>query len=89
LHGELDCSTAPALQSALADLALDTRDLTLDLTGLTFIDSSGVRTILGARLAARPTAYSQTLLDPNGQVRDVFARLGLLDRLAVLEGDPP
>jgi anti-sigma B factor antagonist len=88
LHGELDCSSVPVLQSALDHLAVDTRELILDLTGLTFIDSSGVRVIVACRLAPHPTACSLRLLDPGSQVHDVFARLGLLDRLTVVEAHP-
>lgn len=83
LHGALDCSTAPQLQRALDQLA-GTRELILDLSGLTFIDSTGVRTIL--RCAQR-NVCSLTLSEPRGQVRDVLLRLGLLNHLTVLEGD--
>jgi len=85
LHGELDGLTAPQLQRALDDLAPDTRELILDLSGLTFIDSIGVHAILICNDTPTATGRSLTLLEPRGQVRDVLARLGLLDRLTVLE----
>ncbi len=43
--GDLDMSTAPELQSALAELAGEGQ-VTLDLSGLSFIDSTGIHAIL-------------------------------------------
>jgi anti-anti-sigma regulatory factor len=56
------------------------------MRGLTFIDSAGVRAILICRDAPGASGRSLALSQPRGQVRDVLARLGLLDRLTVLEG---
>jgi anti-anti-sigma factor len=43
LRGELDLSSAQLLEQALA--ATSTRDVILDLSGLSFLDSAGIRTI--------------------------------------------
>jgi len=88
LHGELDSAGAAQLQRAVEGLAPDTRELTLDLTGLTFLDSSGIRAILGCRQIQTASACSLTLLGAHGQVRDVLTRLGLLERLTVIEAEP-
>lgn len=44
VHGELDLATAPQLEEALAARAPGTR-LVIDLSGCTFLDSSGVRVL--------------------------------------------
>jgi anti-sigma B factor antagonist len=45
LRGELDLGTAPRLEQALAEAS---GDVLLDLRGLTFMDSTGVRVLLEA-----------------------------------------
>ena len=47
LTGELDMASAPMLQSAVEGADLDARELVvLDLKGLEFIDSTGLRVLL-------------------------------------------
>ena len=48
LDGELDIATVPALTAAISDSLGKGGPLTLDLSGVTFIDSSGVGAILKA-----------------------------------------
>ena len=47
LEGEVDVSTAPALQGAIEELS-DEMPVVVDLSNLAFIDSSGLHVILGA-----------------------------------------
>jgi anti-sigma B factor antagonist len=50
LEGELDMANAPLLQSAIEDQELTaSKTVVLDLQGLTFLDSTGLRIILAAR----------------------------------------
>jgi anti-anti-sigma factor len=50
LQGELDINTAPDLESALVRLCdAGVREIEIDLRGLTFIDSTGIRAILSAQ----------------------------------------
>lgn len=56
LRGELDALSAPEFTAVLRDLA-DGADLILDLSGLTFLDSSGISAfIAGHQAAARHDA---------------------------------
>lgn len=83
LAGELDVATAPALRQALLDLlnkGEDVPDITVDATGVSFVDSSGLAVLLmGARrwhaqerhLVLRPSATLSRLLDLAG-VRRAF-----------------
>ena len=45
--GELDLASAPLLQRALGDRL--ERQVTVDLAGITFLDSTGLRTLVTAR----------------------------------------
>jgi anti-sigma B factor antagonist len=50
LAGELDMANAPLLQESIQSPELaDTKTVVLDLQGLTFLDSTGLRIILAAR----------------------------------------
>ena len=70
LIGELDLSTAPRLKAALDGLPQGS--VTLDLAGLTFIDSSGLHAIMrfassangnGPLTLANPPAFVSRLLE--------------------------
>jgi anti-sigma B factor antagonist len=73
--GELDPVTAPDLMAAVdAALARGSTALVIDLAGVTFIDSSGLRALIGAHklldpeplVLRRPTAFAQQLLEITG-----------------------
>src|SRR5258708_30320289 len=50
LEGELDMANAPLLQSSIENPEMTaTKTVVLDLQGLTFLDSTGLRIILAAR----------------------------------------
>ncbi|GAA3383910.1 STAS domain-containing protein [Cryptosporangium minutisporangium] len=53
LAGELDHATAPQVHAALLELRLtDGQQLTLDMSGVTFCDSSGIGSLLAAHAYA-------------------------------------
>jgi anti-sigma B factor antagonist len=45
--GQVDLATAPAFQHALDTAAADRSQLTVDLTGLDFLDSAGIKVLFG------------------------------------------
>ena len=51
-RGELDMATAPELEQVVMSRLLDGRWVVLDLRGLDFIDSSGLRVVVGAHRSA-------------------------------------
>jgi anti-anti-sigma factor len=70
LKGELDMATAGDL-SALLKTAADRLDpMVLDLSEVSFMDSSGLRALLEA--AGLPTGAPVVILDPSPQVRRVL-----------------
>lgn len=52
-RGELDLATAPELEGWLEDLRRERADVVVALGELTFIDSAGIRVLLGALERAR------------------------------------
>jgi anti-anti-sigma factor len=76
LNGEMDVSNAAALGAELRGWS-QPGDMTLDLSGLEFIDSSGVRVLIDAIVRLRGSNRRMILIDPSRPVERVFEILGL------------
>jgi anti-anti-sigma factor len=64
-RGELDLSGAPELEEkVLAAVREGGRSIVLDLRELTFMDSTGVRTIVAAHQVAEETGHALTVVRP-------------------------
>ncbi len=85
LRGELDISTlGDARRQIEAVEAGAPPVLVIDLSALTFVDSSGVRLTLLADDRARAAGRRLAVRLGTGQALRVFQALGLLDKLDVL-----
>ena len=85
LHGELDMATARALRAALLKaLAVDGTPVALDLSGLSFIDSTGIAVLLAAGHRALAEGRSFSLHHPGRMVGKALQRTGA-DRLVAIE----
>jgi anti-sigma B factor antagonist len=76
LDGEIDIATAPAIRRFLM-AAINGGDvhLAVDMSGVTFIDASGIGVLVAAANRAREAGGSLSLLAPSPQLRwllDVF-----------------
>ncbi len=78
--GEVDLVTAPRLQGALATACDQGCDVVVDLNGVAFMDSTGLRALLQARELARRLG---------GSLRLVVAEDGQVARLLELAGVRP
>ena len=77
-RGELDLATAPELEAALLPPLEAGTGVALDLRGLQFMDSTGVRVIVAAHLAAQEHAATLTVVViPDGPVARVLEISGL------------
>jgi anti-sigma B factor antagonist len=88
LAGELDISETPTVQQTL--LALEERRppvLVMDLRGVTFLDSSGLRLILEADLRARRAGRRLAVVRGPEAVHRVFL-IALLDKRLDFVDDP-
>jgi anti-anti-sigma factor len=83
-HGEIDLRNAPELQAAIDELIDDGfRQLVVDLSGVSFIDSSGVRALLVARRRLDRTGDFWAVTCRNPNMRRVLELLGVADNLNV------
>jgi len=81
--GEIDMATAPMLERELsAAIGAGEGAVVLDLCGVTFFDSSGLRvTILAHRDLGEQNRRLAVVCDPEGHVRRTFGLAGLAELL--------
>jgi anti-sigma B factor antagonist len=84
LSGELDLSSAPELEQALTEAKPEPgRRLLLDLSQLSFMDSTGVSVLVRAKQDAGANGWLIAVRSPTGQVRRLLELVGLLERLEI------
>jgi anti-anti-sigma factor len=82
LVGELDIASVALLKTALSELASNgTRAVTLDLSGLRFIDAAGLHAILAARELCQENGYEFLLVPGPPAVQRLFEITNLLEVL--------
>ena len=81
--GDIDAHTCPALEAHLAPLPGD-GDVRIDLSGVDFMDSSGLRVIIGAHQQATEADRRILLEQPSPSVHRLIEISGLLDHLHVV-----
>jgi stage II sporulation protein AA (anti-sigma F factor antagonist) len=83
--GELDLDTAARLDDVLQRLCHGAhRQVTLDLTGLTFCDCAGLRVLLTAHRTLRSGGGRLVLAHPNAALSRLLAITGLAGELELL-----
>ena len=88
LSGELDIATLPRAEDAVRQmLAGGVRDLIIDLTRLTFIDSSGLRLFIVLNNRAGVEGWTLGLIPPPERALLVFQISGAYESLPFIE-DP-
>ena len=81
ITGRLDTTTAPNLDTVINELSEDTKELVLDMGGLEYISSAGIRVILSAYKKMTSNQGTMRITKANEMVRDVFEMTGLLELL--------
>jgi anti-anti-sigma factor len=85
--GELDLATAPQLEAQLHELGRSGFErVVLDLRQLRFVDSTGIRVILGADRNAGAGAHEFSLIGGPPAVQRALELCGLLEHLRVEPG---
>jgi anti-sigma B factor antagonist len=84
LVGELDPHTAPTLRGHIdREVSDSTATLVLDVAGLLFIDSSGLRVIISAHKEMADRGGQLILRSPSGNTQRLLEITGLADHVAV------
>ena len=80
--GRLDTTTAPSLESTINDNIGDIKNLILDLKGLEYISSAGLRVLLGAQKKMQQVGRMK-VIGVCESVMEVFEITGFADILTI------
>jgi anti-sigma B factor antagonist len=81
LHGELCMRTAPQAEEQLSRLLANGRaDIVLDLRGVEFMDSNGVRLLIETDERSRAEKFDFAIVLDSNQPSRVLELVGLVDR---------
>lgn len=82
LVGRLDTTTAPALDKTINEDVADAKNLVLDLKGLEYISSAGLRVLLSAQKKMQKIG-SMKVINVCEEVMAVFDMTGFADILTI------
>jgi anti-anti-sigma factor len=85
LIGEIDMSNAREVEAALADRTSSGGPLTLDLVGLSYLDTQGVAMIFRLARRAGLNGGTITLANPRGLVRRVLDIMCVAEAVRITE----
>ena len=80
--GRLDTTTAPALDKTITNDIGDTKNLVLNMKGLEYISSAGLRVILGAQKKMQKIG-SMKVTNVREEIMEVFEMTGFADILVI------
>ena len=87
LIGKLDIAGAETVDLPLATAAGARRNIVIDMVGVDFIASIGIRHLVMAAKAVARGSSKLVLLDPSPMVTDVLATAGLDDFLPIVRSE--
>ena len=82
IEGRLDTITAPALDKTINEDIGDTKNLVLDVKGMEYISSAGLRVLLGAQKKMQKIG-SMKVTGVCAEVMEVFEMTGFADILVI------
>ena len=87
LSGEVDLAAVEAIETTLRPLEERCRTLILDLSGVTFLDSTGLRAIVSADARARKSGFELKIVRGPERVQKILYLAGLDKILPLVEAD--
>jgi anti-sigma B factor antagonist len=86
LSGELDLASAPAFAESVERIGMSpTEGVVLDLSAVTFLDSSGIHTVIALQQRCQKQDVALRIIPGPAQVQHIFALCGLLEHLPFIE----
>lgn len=83
LEGRLDTITAPELEKALEELPDGVKELTLDMAGLEYISSAGLRVLLETHMNMKLNDGKMKLIHVGEMVASIFQATSFSDIFAI------
>jgi anti-sigma B factor antagonist len=87
LSGRIDSSASGGLEEVLEDLIQSEKKLIVDLSGVYFISSQGMRVLLNAEKQIARENGQLILAGLSGNVREVLSMIGFLEYFEILDAD--
>jgi anti-sigma B factor antagonist len=87
LSGKLDIAGAEAIALPLATLAGGKTGLVVDMAGVSFLASIGIRHLVSASKALARRGGRLVLLNPNAMVTDVLTTSGVVELMPIVHSD--
>lgn len=84
ITGEIDAHSAPSLATAFGELP-DVSQVVVDFTGVTFMDSSGLRVLLDAAMKATAVGKTFAIAHPQAAIKRIVEISGLASHLHFLD----
>jgi anti-anti-sigma factor len=84
MSGEIDLTAQARIREALRTAAQGSADVIVDLSQVTFIDTTGINALVGARRRARDGRFH--VVGASGQIRNVLEITGVAQYLADNDG---
>ena len=81
--GEIDLATSPTLQEALVEAVESRRHLVVDLSAVSFLDSTGLGVLIRTQKRIAATHKSMSLVGPTGMVAKVLRITGIDEAIPV------
>lgn len=88
LEGELDVASAPRLVEEVGRRTDAADRIIVDLSGLSFMDSTGLRALLSASEIAEAAGCSFAIVQGPHQVQRLLRLTRVAERLAIIDGAP-
>jgi len=85
--GEVDLSNGPELEEVLVDAARKASRLVVDLSGCTFLSSTGLRALLEADKVRTGDASTIVVVVPDPHIRKIFEIAGVDSRFVLVDRD--
>jgi anti-sigma B factor antagonist len=85
LRGSLDIATSPSVRAALLEAGEGNADIVVDLTGLEFIDSTGLGALIGAHRRALEHHGRVRLVASDGPILRLLNITGLVRVFSVFD----
>ena len=83
VSGEIDAHSAPLLADHLSDCAATDTDIAIDLSGVSFMDSSGLRMLIELRQRVEDAPHGLVLRSPSDTVLRLLEVAGLDDHFTI------
>ncbi|MCL2108386.1 MAG: STAS domain-containing protein [Oscillospiraceae bacterium] len=85
VNGRLDADTHMSLQNEIVELMNDGKDLILDISGVVYVSSAGLRVFIDSHKKAQAAGILFSIKGPSDSIREIFDLTGFSTILNVVD----